>query len=37
MVRANVKLTLEYARPISHYDIRKTAEEHLLLRVNFAL
>jgi hypothetical protein len=37
MVRANVKLTLEYRRPITHYDVRKVDEEHLFLRVNFAL
>ena len=37
MVRANVKVTLEYARPVSHYDVRKTTDEHVLLRVNFAL
>jgi len=37
MVRANVKVTLEYRRPLSQYDARKTTEEHLLLRLNFAL
>ena len=37
MVRANVKVTLEYHRPISDYDTRKMDEEHLLLRLNFAL
>ena len=37
MVRANVKLTLEYRRPISDYDLRKMDEEHLLLRINFAM
>lgn len=37
MARANVKATLEYHRPISDYDARKTEEEHLLLRLDFAL
>jgi hypothetical protein len=37
MVRANVKLTLEYRRPMSDYSARKVDEEHLLLRVNFAM
>jgi hypothetical protein len=37
MVRANVKVTLEYRRPISDYDTRKMDEEHLLLRLSFAL
>jgi hypothetical protein len=37
MVRANVKVTLEYRRPISDYDTRKMDEEHLMLRVNFAM
>ena len=37
MVRANVKLTLEYRRPMSDYSTRKVDEEHLLLRLNFAL
>ncbi len=37
MVRANVKVTLEYRRPISDYNARKMDEEHLLLRVNFAM
>ena len=37
MVRANVKVTLEYRRPISDYATRKVDDEHLLLRLNFAL
>ncbi len=37
MARANVKVTLEYRRPISDYDTRKVDEEHLLLRLNFAM
>ncbi len=37
MVRANVKVTLEYRRPLSDYSDRKTTDEHLLLRLNFAL
>ncbi len=37
MARANVKVTLEYRRPLSDYDTRKTTDEHLLLRLNFAL
>jgi hypothetical protein len=37
MVRANVKVTLEYRRPITHYDARKVDEEHLLFRLDFAM
>ena len=37
MVRANVKVTLEYRRPLSDYSTRKVDEEHLLLKLNFAL
>ena len=37
MVRANVKVTLEYRRPMSDYAVRKLTDEHLLLRLNFAL
>jgi hypothetical protein len=37
MVRANVKMTLEYRRPISDYSLRKSFEEHLLLRFDFAM
>jgi hypothetical protein len=37
MVRANVKLTLEYHRPMTDYSVRKMEEEHLLLRINFAM
>lgn len=37
MVRANVKVTLEYRRPLSDYSSRKVDEEHLFLRLNFAL
>jgi hypothetical protein len=37
MVRANVKVTLEYRRPLTDYSARKVDEEHMLLRVNFAL
>jgi hypothetical protein len=37
MVRANIKVTLEYRRPISDYSTRRAVDEHLLLRVNFAL
>jgi len=37
MVRANIKMTLEYRRPVSDYSLRKTDVEHLLLRFDFAM
>jgi hypothetical protein len=37
MIRANVKATLEYRRPISNYDLRKADEEGLTAKLDFAL
>lgn len=37
MVRANVKVTLEYKRPVSEYAARKASEEGLTAQVNFSL
>lgn len=37
MVRANVKVTLEYARPLNEYDARKGSEETFTAQVNFSL
>jgi hypothetical protein len=37
MVRANVKATLEYRRPISNYSTRKTDEEGMVAKLDFAL
>ncbi len=37
MVRANIKLTLQYVRPISDYDARKADEERALAKVDFGL
>ncbi len=37
VVRANVKLTLEYKRPLSDYDVRKMDEERLTARLDFSL
>jgi hypothetical protein len=37
MVRANVKATLEYTRPLSDYDARKMDEEQLVAKLDFAL
>ncbi len=37
MVRANVKVTLEYRRPLNDYDARKTEEEGFTAQVNFSL
>jgi hypothetical protein len=37
MVRANVKVTIEYRRPISDYDARKLDEEGMIAKLDFAL
>jgi hypothetical protein len=37
MVRANIKVSLEYRRPLSDYSARKVEEEGLVTRLNFAL
>ncbi len=37
MVRANIKVTLEYRRPLNYYDARKVDEEGLIAKLNFAL
>lgn len=37
MVRANVKVTLEYVRPISDYDLRKAGEERIVAKLDFSL
>ncbi|MBI5709423.1 MAG: hypothetical protein HZC42_03845 [Candidatus Eisenbacteria bacterium] len=37
MVRANVKLTLQYVRPISDYDARKADEERVVAKLDFSL
>jgi hypothetical protein len=37
MVRANIKVSLEYHRPLSDYAARKVDEEGLVTRLNFAL
>ena len=37
MARANIKVTLEYRRPLSDYDVRKMEEEGFVTRLNFAL
>lgn len=36
MLRANVKFTLDYKRPISDYDLRKAAEEGFTAQANFS-
>lgn len=37
MLRANVKITLGYRRPLNEYDTRKTEEEHLIAKVDFSI
>jgi hypothetical protein len=37
MVRANIKVTLEYRRPVSNYDARKADEEGMMAKLDFAL
>jgi hypothetical protein len=37
MIRANVKMTLEYKRPINDYDARKADEEGMIAKLDFAL
>lgn len=37
MVRANVKVTLEYNRPMNEYDARKASEEAFTAQLNFSL
>jgi hypothetical protein len=37
MIRANVKVTLQYVRPIKDYDTRKADEEQVMAKVEFAL
>lgn len=37
MIRANVKATLEYVRPVSDYNARKADEERVIAKFEFAL
>lgn len=37
MLRANIKLSLGYRRPLNNYDARKTEEEHLVARVDLGI
>jgi hypothetical protein len=37
MLRANIKLSLAYRRPLNDYDARKTEEEHLVARVDLGI
>lgn len=37
MIRANIKVTLEYRRPLNNYDARKTDEERFVAKLDFAI